>query len=65
MEKITALGIFSHYKSLAFGEKDKLIVTIAKAIGKSSSAVRRKIEKGVWNEMTEIPIVDKIIRGEA
>lgn len=65
MEKITAMGITSHYKGLAFGDKDKFVVKVADAIGKSSSAVRRKIDTGVWNEKTEIPIVARIIKGES
>ena len=62
MEKIDAMGISSYYKNLPFGKKDKFVMDVAFAIGKAAVSVRRKIEKGVWNEVTELPIVESIIR---
>lgn len=62
MEKISALGISSYYKNLPYGEKDKFVVKVADAIGKATATVRRKIEKGNWNEKTELPIVEKLFK---
>lgn len=62
MEKINALGINSYYKNLPFGKKDKFVMDVADAIGKATATVRRKIEKGIWNEKTELPIVEDIIK---
>ena len=61
MEKNSALGISSHYEKLPHGEKNKFVMEIANAIGKSTDAVRRKIRLGIWNEKLELPVVNSIV----
>jgi hypothetical protein len=64
MKNLDAMGIFSYYQRLPYGEKEKFKLHIAEAIGKSYPCVCQKISGGKWNEKTELPIVNRLIEEE-
>ncbi len=62
MEKMDAMGIKTFHENLPFGQKGKLETQISLAIGQCPSNVRRKIRLGIWNEKTELPLVNNVLK---
>jgi ubiquinone biosynthesis protein Coq4 len=62
MKNLDALGINSYVQNLPRGDKENFKMSVALAIGCSYSAVCKKLQKQKWNEMTELPIINKLIQ---